>query len=154
MHGLFTCSNYPNVEARASAILVGTSKQLLLQPYVRLHMVMSATVQPKCRTYTHFRDLDNYQIEGLYFLYGRCSKGAGRTHNVIDLKFYLLLNLSFKASSPPPLPHPFNLFIDTGVILSYEMVSKCFNTFRRLDYNKIKKLRGDSFSQLVRLREL
>ena len=92
------------------------------------------------------------------FLYGRCSKGAGRTHNVIDLKFYLLLDLSFKASSPPPPPHPlrhpFNLFIDTGVILSYEMVSKCFNTFRRLDYNKIKKLRGDSFSQLVRLREL
>ena len=30
VHGLFTCSNYPNVEARASAILAGTSKQLLL----------------------------------------------------------------------------------------------------------------------------
>ena len=40
------------------------------------------------------------------FLYGRCSKGAGRTHNVIDLKFYLLLDLSFKASSPPPLTPP------------------------------------------------
>ena len=36
------------------------------------------------------------------FLYGQCSKGAGRTHNVIDLKFYLLLDLSLKASSPPP----------------------------------------------------
>ena len=58
---------------------------------------------------------------------------------------------------PPPPPHPhlvFNLFIDTEVILSYVMVWDIFNTFRLLRYNKIKKLRGDSFSQLVRLREL
>ena len=54
MHGLFTCSNSPNVEARASAILVGTSKQLLLQPFEPLQMVMSATVQPKCRTYVEW----------------------------------------------------------------------------------------------------
>ena len=46
VHRLFTCSNSPNVEARASALLVGTSKQLLLQPYERLQMVMSAVVQP------------------------------------------------------------------------------------------------------------
>ena len=65
VHGLFTCSNSPNVEARALAILVGTSKQLLLQPFERLQMVTSATVQPKCRTYPHFRDLDNNQIEEL-----------------------------------------------------------------------------------------
>ena len=121
MHGLFTCSNYPNVEARASAILVGTSKQLLLQPYVRLHMVMSATVQPKCRTYTHFRDLDNYQIEGLYFLYGRCSKGAGRTHNVIDLKFYLLLNLSVPTPLTPPLQSVYRYRGDTFLWDGFKM---------------------------------
>ena len=46
VHRLFTCSNSPNVEARASALLVGTLKQLLLQPYERLQMVMSAVVQP------------------------------------------------------------------------------------------------------------
>ena len=46
VHRLFTCSNSPNVEARASALLVGTSKQVLLQPYERLQMMMSAAVQP------------------------------------------------------------------------------------------------------------
>ena len=65
VHGLFTCSNSPNVEARALAILVGTSRQLLLQPFERLQMVMSANVQLKCRTYPHFKDLDNNQIEEL-----------------------------------------------------------------------------------------
>ena len=43
---LFSCSNSPNVEARAAALLVGTSQQLLLQPCERLQMVMSAAVQP------------------------------------------------------------------------------------------------------------
>ena len=66
---------------------------------------------------------------------------------------------SIRPSTLPPPPHPtphlvFNLFIDTEVILSYMMVWDLFNTFRLLHYNKIKKLRGDSFSQLVRLREL
>ena len=46
VHRLFSCSNSPNVEARASALLVGTSQQLLLQPCERLQMVMSAAVQP------------------------------------------------------------------------------------------------------------
>ena len=46
VHRLFTCSNSPNVEARASTLLVGTSKQVLLQPYERLQMMMSAAVQP------------------------------------------------------------------------------------------------------------
>ena len=90
------------------------------------------------------------------FLYGQCLKGAGRTHITIDLKLSPL-DLSFKASSlKPPLPfssHVFNLFTDIGVISSYLMVWDIFNTFRLLYYNKIKKLRGDSFSQLLRLRE-
>ena len=43
---LFTCSNSPNIDARASAVLV-------------------ATVQPKSKTFPHFRDLDNNQIEEL-----------------------------------------------------------------------------------------
>ena len=90
------------------------------------------------------------------FSYGQCLKGAGRTHNTIDLKLSPL-DLSFKASSlKPPLPllsHVFNLFTDIGVISSYVMVWDIFNTFRLLYYNKIKKLRGDSFSQLLRLRE-
>ena len=80
--------------------------------------------------------------------------GAGKTHNTIDLKFSLL-DPSFKVRpSIPPSPHVFNPFTDIGVILSYVMVWDIFNTFRLLHYNKIKKLRGDSFSQLVRLREL
>ena len=47
---LFTCSNSPNIDARA---------------YERLQVVMSATVQPKSKTFPHFRDLDNNQIEEL-----------------------------------------------------------------------------------------
>ena len=62
---LFTCSNSPNIDARTSAIFVATSKQVLLKPYECLQMVMSATVPPKSRTYPHFRDLDNNQIEEL-----------------------------------------------------------------------------------------
>ena len=62
---LFTCSNSPNIDARTSAIFVATSKQVLLKPEKRLQMVMSATVRPKSRTYPHFRDLDNNQIEEL-----------------------------------------------------------------------------------------
>ena len=46
VHRFFSCSNSPNVEARAAAVLVGTSQQLLLQPCERLQMVMSAAVQP------------------------------------------------------------------------------------------------------------
>ena len=65
VHRLFTCSNSPNIDARTSAILVGTSKQVLLKPYECLQMVMSPTVRPKSRTYPHFRDLDNNQIEEL-----------------------------------------------------------------------------------------
>ena len=65
VHRLFTCSNSPNIDTRTSAILVGTSKQVLLKPYECLQMVMSATVRPKSRTYPHFRDLDNNQIEEL-----------------------------------------------------------------------------------------
>ena len=95
-------------------------------------------------------------VEKSFWTLCECCRRNLRGNQIKRYSFYLLLDHSFKASSPPPgpLPQPFNLFIDTGVILSYEMVSKCFNTFRRLDYNKIKKLRGDSFSQLVRLREL
>ena len=65
VHRLFTCSNSPNIDARTSAIFVATSKQVLLKPYECLQMVMSATVRPKSRTYPHFRDLDNNQIEEL-----------------------------------------------------------------------------------------
>ena len=80
VHRLFTCSNSPNVEARASALLVGTSKQLLLQPYERLQMVMSAVVQPcqglrpqpnrelKSFTTTHSWSLCNQLISMLLFL--------------------------------------------------------------------------------------
>ena len=46
VHRLFSCSNSPNDEARAAALLVGTSQQLLLQPCERLQMVMTAAVQP------------------------------------------------------------------------------------------------------------
>ena len=63
VHRLFT--NSPNIDARTLAILVGTSKQVLLEPYECLQMVMSATVRPQSRTYPHFRDLDNNQIEEL-----------------------------------------------------------------------------------------
>ena len=65
VYRLFTYSNSPNIDARTSAILVATSKQVLLKPYECLQMVMSATVRPKSRTYPHFRDLDNNQIEEL-----------------------------------------------------------------------------------------
>ena len=63
VRGLFTCSNSPNIDALTSAILVATSKKVPLKPYEHLQMVMSATVQPKSRTYPHFRDLENNQIE-------------------------------------------------------------------------------------------
>ena len=80
VHRLFRCSNSPNVEARASALLVGTSKQLLLQPYERLQMVMSAVVQPcqglrpqpnrevKSFITTHSWSLCNQLISMLLFL--------------------------------------------------------------------------------------
>ena len=40
-------------------------KKVPLKPYERLQMDMSATVQSKSRTYPHFRDLENNQIEEL-----------------------------------------------------------------------------------------
>ena len=66
------------------------------------------------------------------FLYGQCSKGAGRTHNAIDLKCSLLdptfraSSLHFPPPSPPPFSHLFILFIEREVILSYVRVWKIF----------------------------
>ena len=48
-----------------SGIGSNLKKNVPLKPYERLQVVMSATVQPKSKTYPHFRDLDNNQIEEL-----------------------------------------------------------------------------------------
>ena len=66
------------------------------------------------------------------------------------------LDPTFRASSlhfpPPPPPFPtYSICLSRGDTFLCEGLKKFF---RLLHYNKIKKLRGDSFSQLIRLRVL